>query len=186
MAASPAACCNTMRTVMAPLPCAANSGQYVATGLSRSSLPCATSMCAHNAAAPLVQENTSDTVSRFQGVTGAADKASAWPPQASSTGCPCNVSAMEAPISLRERKFSTKASNTGRYAGAQKPLTTAPLGPVALTAGFAVAVQRAVVDADAPPQALSEPAVAAPSSAAPPMDGKPRRLARTGFMAVSF
>src|SRR5690349_4360526 len=114
------------------------------------------SMCAQSAVAPLVQENTSETVSRFHGSVGAAASASALPPQASSTGAPWTVMARDAPISPRSRKLATKASNTGRQAGAQNPLMAAPLGAEALTAGFRVAAQRLLSAAMAePPHAVS-------------------------------
>jgi hypothetical protein len=51
------------RTGMSPLPSALNSGQYAATGASRSSSPRSTRRFAHAAVAPFVVENTSCKVS---------------------------------------------------------------------------------------------------------------------------
>src|SRR5215208_3244843 len=121
-------------------------------------------MCAHSAVAPLVQENTRETVSRFQGAEGVAESASELPPHASSTAAPCMVIAIEAPISPRSRKLATKASNTGRKAGAQNPLMAEPLGALALTASSGVPVQMLLSAAIAePPHAVRVAPAAAPS-----------------------
>ena len=75
----------TQRTVISPFPLAANSGQYFATGASRSSRPASTRRLAQMAVTPLVAEKTSCSVSSCQGRSPAA---SAVPPQRSTTGRP--------------------------------------------------------------------------------------------------
>jgi hypothetical protein len=74
MTGTPTEWSSIMRTLAASLPRFANSGQYSATGASRSSRPRDASRCAHSAVAPFVQENTMLTVSRSQArpVAGAA------------------------------------------------------------------------------------------------------------------
>ena len=60
---SPAWWLSSHRTGMCSLPAWPNSGQYATTGASTSSRPRCASRCAHAAVAPLVEENTTCSVS---------------------------------------------------------------------------------------------------------------------------
>src|SRR5262249_45189066 len=74
-------------------------------------------MCAHNADAPLVAENTIETVSRDQG----APPSATLPPHRSSTVWPSTVMHTLAPSSPRFSKLSTKVSNTALNFGSYSP-----------------------------------------------------------------
>ncbi len=107
-----------MRTVAFSLPCAANSGQYSATGASMSSSPRDASTCAQIATAPLVQENTIDTVSRVHGTLSVGR---AMPPQRSTTVRPSWCTQTDAPTSARSRKLRSNSSATATNLGSQLP-----------------------------------------------------------------
>src|SRR5687768_7682804 len=111
-----------MRVVTRFLPCRPNSGQTSITGASMSSLPRLDNICAHSAVAPLVQENTIETVSPVHGRRVAG---SATPPQRSTTVRPSTVSASEAPTSPRPLKLRTNSSASISNAESQRP-STAP------------------------------------------------------------
>ena len=64
---SPAVCASTCRTSTSSLPAAANSGQYPATGASRSSSPRSARISAHSAVIVLVVDQTLVMVSRSHG-----------------------------------------------------------------------------------------------------------------------
>src|SRR5690348_18373622 len=108
-----------MLTSASSLPLLANSGQTVATLASRSSKPRSAATCAQNADAPLVQEKTTQIVSRSQGSPSTA----LHPPQRSTTVRPSSVSETLAPTSPRVAKFSTNASATAEHLASQVPLT---------------------------------------------------------------
>src|SRR5688500_15436084 len=99
-----------MRTVACSLPRVANSGQYSATGASTSSRPRDASTCAHSAVAPLVQEWTTEIVSRPN-----------VPPHTSTTASPPTVMHSDAPVSPRSAKLASNASTTGWNRSSQVP-----------------------------------------------------------------
>src|SRR5689334_5553681 len=103
---------------MAPLPLAANSGQYDATGASGSSSPRSMSRFTHVAVTPFVHEYTSTSESSCH---GAPVVASATPPHRSTTGRPSAYTQHAAPTSPRSSKFATNASSTPSNAGSATP-----------------------------------------------------------------
>jgi hypothetical protein len=103
---------------------AANSGQYLATGASRSSSPWSASWCAQSAVMPFVVDQTLVSVSFAHGVPRPG---SAQPPHKSTTGCPRTITATAAPSSPRRRKFSSNAVRTGSNPGAQAPWISMPV-----------------------------------------------------------
>src|SRR5215472_14360048 len=119
---------------MASLPCCANSGQYRATGASRSSRPREARIWAHSAVAPLVEDHTTPIVSSFHG-TFVAGRAS--PPHKSTTVFPSSATQTEAPTSPRSWKFFTNSSATSSNFVSQNPLTS-PILTFVLTLGEVV------------------------------------------------
>ena len=109
-AGTPTEWSSIIRTVAASLPLVANSGQYSATGASRSSRPWAARTWAHSAVAPFVQLCTTETVSRSHAVPALA---SAMPPHTSTTVVPSSVTHSDAPTSARSVKLRTNSSTTG-------------------------------------------------------------------------
>ena len=116
--ARPARCESRWRTRTPSLPAAANSGQYAATGASRSSSPRSASRCAHSAVGPLVVDHTFTRVSRSHGRLRAA---SAQPPHRSTTVRPSSMTVTAAPSSPRSRKFSSNAARTAANRSSQWP-----------------------------------------------------------------
>src|SRR5206468_733959 len=106
-------------------PAWANSGQYRATGASRSSRPRSTSMWAQSAVIAFVVEKTLTIVSA---VHRRVRPASAQPPQRSTTGSPSTVAANDAPISRPASKLRAKASRTSRKRAAHSPSTSDAAG----------------------------------------------------------
>ena len=107
-----------MRVVTRSLPCWPNSGHSSTTGASMSSLPRLASTWAQSAVAPLVQENTTLTVSLAH---AAPVFGLAIPPHRSTTVSPPTVRQTEAPISPLLSKFFLKASATRSKPGLQSP-----------------------------------------------------------------
>ena len=121
IAARPALWQSSQRTGICPLPACANSGQYAATGASRSSAPFSASRLAQIAVMPLVVEYTFTIVSRFHGWVRAPSRC---PPQRSTTSSPSTVTATAAPTSPLS-KFAAKASRTRSNRFAHSPETAA-------------------------------------------------------------
>src|SRR5687768_1126204 len=89
----PAVCDSTWRTRTSV---AVNSGQYLATGASRSRSPRSAKINAHNAIIVLVVDQTLVIVSRSHATVRLA---SAYPPHRSTTGSPPTNTATDAPTS---------------------------------------------------------------------------------------
>ena len=102
-----------------PCPLRANSGQYFATGTSRSSLPSCASLCAQIAVTPFVVENTTAIVSSFHGRPVVS---SATPPHRSTTFAAAVVRAerRRRPPS-RWRSSASKTSRTPSNPGSVNP-----------------------------------------------------------------
>src|SRR5262245_36153204 len=132
-AARPARWLNSQRTGICPLPACANSGQYAATGASRSSAPFSASRLAQIAVIPLVVEYTLTIVSRFHGWVFAASRC---PPHRSTTSSPSSVTASAAPTSPLS-KFAANASRTRSNRFAHSPETTA-MPPSAALSGAGI------------------------------------------------
>src|SRR5215467_11490529 len=116
---------------MASFPPCANSGQYFATGASRSSLPLEARIWAHNEVAPLVEDHTTQMVSSFQEVLVAGR---AIPPHKSTIVLPSSVTHTDAPTSSRSWKFFTNSSATRSNFASQNPLIS-PCLTLTLTVG---------------------------------------------------
>ena len=78
-------------------------------------------MCAHNAVAAFVHENTSEIVSSVHGA--AASSAATRPPHRSTTVSPPTLTHTDAPTSSRFVKFSMNASPTLENSGSHRPVT---------------------------------------------------------------
>ena len=108
------------RTVIAPLPSCANSGQYVATGRVEVEQPAEWATAIAVAAMPLVVEKTVTSVSRSHGWVRFLSRC---PPQRSTTGWPSMKTAHAAPTSLRRSKFSRKRRPPAPNPGSTSPPT---------------------------------------------------------------
>ena len=128
-AGTPAWWLSSCLTVTASLPAAPNSGQYLATGASKSSRPDPAYRAASTASMPLPTEKKLTRVSASHGAVLAAV---VQPPQRSTTVLPPAVTQMAAPVSPRVLKFAAKAARTGSNLASQAPPITAgrlPGGP---------------------------------------------------------
>ena len=114
----PALCCNSVLTLMSCLPAAANSGQYCATGASRSSNPCSTKRAARMLMMPLVQEKTVETVSCPQACPGFAS-----PRQTLTTGTPSWKTAKDEPPAGFSGPCWANSSTRGSKRGSKEPTT---------------------------------------------------------------
>ena len=106
---------------MSPLPAWANSGQYVATGASKSSRPRWASRWAHAAVAPFVDEKTNCSVSAPYGTVPASSKA---PPQTSTTLRPSTWTQRAGADLETPSKFASNASRTPSKPGSTLPVTS--------------------------------------------------------------
>src|SRR5579875_1412468 len=103
---------------MLSLPATPHSGQYFATGASKSSFPWSARRWAHKAQRPLVVDQTLTIVSRCQ---RRVREPSMCPPHKSTTGRPPTVTATAAPTSPRLSQFSTKACLTRANRASHSP-----------------------------------------------------------------
>src|SRR6185437_414754 len=115
------------------LPFAANSGQYAATGASRSTRPRSASMSTARLVTVLVVDQTFTIVSRSQGRVRAS---SAKPPQTSATVCPSTSTASDRPHSAPEARLSSRMSRRGSNRASscprRDPLVMSRLFPIVI------------------------------------------------------
>src|SRR5258708_20351416 len=164
-----------MRSVIAPLPFFAHSGQSDATGASNWSSPRVTSMCAQSAVAPLVHDQTTPIVSRSHARPAAG---SALPPQRSITVSPSRVTQTDAPTSSRSAKLRSKASRTPSNRGSHVLPWLIPRWNHLLAARtsepadrVAVVARRYLANASRPPESNAMPAPYARASDRSPTRG---------------
>jgi len=115
---TPPRCESASRTVTAALPPCANSGQYCATGASRSALRRSINIRSDIAAAILPLEATGTIVSAAQ---GRAVSGQVGPAQMSTILRPASVTASDAPSSRPESKLAWNASANGPKPSSQTP-----------------------------------------------------------------
>ena len=117
-AGTPTEWSSIIETTTSSLPLVANSGQYSATGASRSSCPRSARMWAHSAVAPFVQEYTTTRVSASH---GRSVDGSATPPHRSTTVRPSTVTHTAAPTSSRSAKLRASSSRTASKPDSHTP-----------------------------------------------------------------
>src|SRR5262249_33121382 len=124
---TPEVCDSRWRTLTPALPRAANSGQYLATGASRSRSPRSMSKRAASVVIALVVENTLVIVSSAQGTVRAS---LAQPPHRSTTISPSRITASEAPRSSPEASLAANSSRSGSNRALHVPLRTVGYSPI--------------------------------------------------------
>ena len=108
------------------MPFWANSGQYAATGASKSNWPRECSIRAHSVVWVLVLDQTLVMVSRSHGAVWAS---STQPPQMSTTSSPCSTTAAQQPTSAPLSMFADMISAIAAKRGSKVPWISAITTP---------------------------------------------------------